>query len=100
MCYDSYGGWTSDPQVAWMNQVYGDTRIDATNVLFAAGTIDPWHALGETNSTGPLSQMTEKVVYIEGTAHCHDLYAPANSDPAALTFAREEIAKQVASWLN
>jgi hypothetical protein len=83
-----------------MNQVYGDIRIAATNVVYVAGTIDPWHALGATNSTVPLSQSSESVVYIEGTAHCHDLYAPANSDPPALTFAREQIANQVAAWLK
>jgi hypothetical protein len=83
-----------------MNQVYGDIRIDATNVVFVAGTIDPWHALGATNATLPLSQSSEAMVYIEGTAHCHDLYANSSSDPPALTFAREQIADQVAAWLK
>ena len=73
--------------------------IDATNIVFGAGTIDPWHALGITNYTGPVAQSTELPVYILGTAHCNDLYAPANSDPESLTTAREVIANQVANWL-
>jgi hypothetical protein len=100
LCYESFDQWTVDPQVDWMNQVYGDIRIAATNVIFSAGTIDPWHALGITNSTGALANPSEKPLYILGTAHCHDLYAPANSDPESLTYARQVIAQQVSDWLN
>ena len=82
-----------------MNQLYGDIRIAGTNILFPAGTIDPWHALGLTNYTAKPINPSEIPVYILGTAHCHDLYQPANSDPASLTYAREVIAKQVAEWL-
>ncbi len=99
LCYEGFNGWTSDPQVEWMNQVYGDIRISGTNIIFPAGTIDPWHALGETNST-TLANPTEHALYILGTAHCHDLYAPANSDPESLTYARQVIAEQVTKWLS
>mmetsp|Transcript_10790 Transcript_10790/g.16409 ORF Transcript_10790/g.16409 Transcript_10790/m.16409 type:complete len:496 (-) Transcript_10790:218-1705(-) len=99
MCYESFDGWKSDPQTEWMNEVYGDIHIDGTDIIFPAGTIDPWHALGITNSTPPLPQPTEKELYILGTAHCNDLYAPANSDPQSLTDARAVIADQVALWV-
>ncbi|CAM9203301.1 unnamed protein product, partial [Ectocarpus fasciculatus] len=99
LCYESFNGWTSDPQVDWMNQVYGDISIAGTNIIFPAGTIDPWHALGETNSTVPLANPTENALYILGTAHCNDLYAAASSDPASLTYARQVIAEQVTKWL-
>ena len=100
LCAQAFSGWSSDPQVAWMNQVYGDVRIAGTDILFPSGTIDPWHALGVTNSTPALPQSSETKVYIEGTAHCSDLYAPANSDPESLTFARMQISDQVTAWLS
>lgn len=100
MCSAGFDGWSALPQVEFMNQVYGSRAIDATNVVFAAGTIDPWHALGVTNYTVPaLPQETEYPVYILGTAHCNDLYAPASSDPESLVIAREVIANHVAKWV-
>lgn len=65
-----------------------------------SGTIDPWHALAVSNTTKPLPQSSETKVFIEGTAHCNDLYAPAPSDPPSLTYAREEIANHVTQWLR
>ncbi len=127
LCFEGFDGWTSDPQTAWMNTVYGSTGIDGTDIIFPAGTIDPWHALGEfdekdffcmnyycsmygvliiwicyvgvTNTT-VLPQQTEHPLYILGTAHCADLYAPANSDPQSLVDARKVIASQVADWIR
>lgn len=99
MCAAGFDGWTSYPQVGFMNQVYGSRDIDATNVIFSAGTIDPWHALGVTNYTGALAQPTEYPVYILGTAHCNDLYAPKGTDPESLTIARENIASYIAKWV-
>jgi hypothetical protein len=98
ICAAIFDGWSSDPEVDWINIEYGNTHIEGTNIVFPSGTIDPWHALGVTNTT-VLPQSTEESVYILGTAHCNDLYAPANSDPASLTQAREIIAAHVAKWL-
>lgn len=101
ICNSSFSGWQSDPEVEWINQYYGDTRIAGTSILFPSGTIDPWHALGVTNYTkDALPQSSEVPVYIEGTAHCNDLYAPASSDPDSLTFARQVIADQISAWLK
>ena len=87
-------------QVEWINQNYGDIHIAGTNIAFPSGTIDPWHALGVQNSTAALlPQPTEQSVFIEGTAHCADLYAPANSDPESLKYAREVIRSLVSKWL-
>uniref|UniRef100_A0A7S3HC00 Uncharacterized protein n=1 Tax=Spumella elongata TaxID=89044 RepID=A0A7S3HC00_9STRA len=100
ICYAAFNGWTSDPQVEWINQNYGDIHIAGTNIAFPSGTIDPWHALGVQNSTAALlPQPTEQSVFIEGTAHCADLYAPANSDPESLKYAREVIRSLVSKWL-
>lgn len=101
MCYDAFSGWSVDPNVELTNEKYGNVHIDATNIVFTSGTIDPWHALGVTNFTSPLPQKTELPVYIRGTAHCNDLYAPnTETDPESLVYAREIVAENVHKWLH
>jgi len=97
MVFSSYGNF-SLKKVDWINQVYGDVRISGTNIVFPSGTIDPWHVLGITNST-TLNNPTEKSVFIEGTAHCHDLHGTAESDPSSLISARSTISELIANWL-
>lgn len=100
ICSAAFDGWKALPQASWINQEYGDVHIAGTNIAFPSGTIDPWHALGVTNATASLlPQSTEHSVFIEGTAHCNDLYAPASSDPQSLTNARQQIAQLVTQWL-
>eukprot|EP01035_Chromulina_nebulosa_P018500 gene18500-24217_t len=100
ICYAAFDGWTADPQVDWINTNYGDVNVAGTNIVFPSGTIDPWHALGVTNSTPALTQSTEQPVFILGTAHCKDMYSPASSDPSSLTYAREVISNNVNIWLE
>jgi pimeloyl-ACP methyl ester carboxylesterase len=99
MCEAAFDGWKADPQVVFTNEYYGGTHISGTNTLLPHGSIDPWHALGVVNVTIPLPQQSEVKVYIEETAHCMDMYSPASSDPASLTWAREVIAGEVKRWL-
>lgn len=99
ICNASFDGWSEDPQTAWINTEYGGVSISGTNIVFPSGTIDPWHALGVTNSTASLPQSSEQPVYILATAHCADLYAPASSDPPSLTYARQVISQAVTQWL-
>ena len=33
------------------NTEYGGQDVDLTNVVFVHGSIDPWHAMGITNSS-------------------------------------------------
>jgi hypothetical protein len=101
MCYAGFDRWRAEPQVDWMNVNYGGVNIGGTNTLLVAGTIDPWHALGVTNYTHPITSVPNPgtPVYILGTAHCNDLYAPANSDSDSLINARNKIANVVAEWL-
>jgi len=102
MCFDAFDGWNSDPNVKFTNEKYGGVNLDATKIVFTSGTIDPWHALGVTNYTHTLPQYpSELPVYILGTAHCNDLYAPnPATDPESLTLAREVVAKEVDKWLH
>lgn len=83
-----------------MNTVYGGLEIDATNVIFPSGSIDPWHALGITEDMDSLSQESEIPLFIVGTSHCADLPTPAPYDPPSLTDARASIATAVNGWLS
>jgi len=85
--------------IDWINQIYGDVRIAGTNIIFPSGTIDPWHVLGVTDTT-ELTNPTETSVFITGTAHCHDLYAEAYTDPKELTSARKLISDTLTKWLQ
>ena len=80
--------------IAWTNENYGGKNISATRVLFPNGSIDPWHALGITNHViGP-----EKSIYIEGTAHCANMYPPLATDIIQLQTARLQISEQLELW--
>ena len=53
------------------NTEYGGLGINVTNVVFVHGSIDPWHAMGITNS----SSQSSPAIYIEGQLtslrHCY-----------------------------
>jgi hypothetical protein len=99
VCRAAFDGWNVDPETAWKNEEYGSVAIDASNILFGAGTVDPWHALGITNDT-VLAQPTEVAAFMSGTSHCRDLYAPADSDPPEVQWAHAKTAEAVAGWLG
>ena len=90
---------STEVQIEWMNEVYGGRAPDISNVVFTSGQIDPWHALGVTNFSQGLPQKTAYPVYIEGTAHCADLYAPKSDDPESLTYSRGIVAQRVREFL-
>ena len=101
MCKESFNGWSKDPETEWINEQYGEVHIEGSNILFPSGTIDPWHALGVTNSTKFNSNLNEVPVFILGTAHCNDLYAPnADTDPVSLTQARVVISEHIDKLLH
>eukprot|EP00042_Codosiga_hollandica_P044248 m.432026 g.432026 ORF g.432026 m.432026 type:complete len:496 (-) comp56745_c1_seq1:122-1609(-) len=91
-CVDIYN--IAGPNVNWTNTNYGGSNISGTNIVFPNGSIDPWHALGVLDSD------TNTVIYIEGTAHCANMYPPSPNDLPQLTAAREEIAGLLGYWLN
>ncbi|EDW69202.1 putative serine protease K12H4.7 [Drosophila virilis] len=82
--------------VAQTNKYYGALKPATTQVLYVHGSIDPWHALGlyvSPNANTP-------TIYIEGTAHCANMYEPVNSDPPQLKAARNKILKYLAKLLD
>jgi thymus-specific serine protease len=92
-------GIKESPDVKSTNVEYGALGITVENVTFPSGTIDPWHALAVKNSTY-LHSSTAQSVYIEGTAHCADMYHPKDNDSVAIQWAHAKIAANVARYLG
>jgi hypothetical protein len=78
------------------NAFYGGKALKSSRIVLPNGSVDPWHVLGITDSVDP--QMPS--VFIQGTAHCADLYAPSEQDLPALTQARAKILATLSQWLS
>lgn len=100
-CADIYGvNFNSNALMSGVdrtNIIYGALKPTTTNVLFVHGSIDPWHALGLTKTNTNQPQPT---IYIEGTAHCANMYEPSENDLPQLKAAREEIVKFIDALLR
>lgn len=89
-CNDIYGehfdfDWLQS-SIDRTNKYYGALEPNTTNVLYVHGSIDPWHALGLTKNIPNMP-----AIYIEGTAHCANMYEPSDNDLPQLKEAREKI---------
>ena len=84
--------------VAATNKLYGGRAIphNASNIVFPNGSIDPWHALGV------LQTISDSLVaiFINGTAHCANMYPPSPTDLPGLVKAREAITANIHKWLS
>ncbi|KAF4532425.1 hypothetical protein B566_EDAN003878 [Ephemera danica] len=78
------------------NVMYGGLHPEVSRVVFVHGSIDPWHALGVLK---PLSAQTY-AIYINGTAHCANMYPESPNDSSALIAARHSIIGLLAQWLQ
>uniref|UniRef100_A0A6P4FIJ6 Serine protease K12H4.7 n=1 Tax=Drosophila rhopaloa TaxID=1041015 RepID=A0A6P4FIJ6_DRORH len=85
-----------DLVVSGTNENYGALKPNTTNVLYVHGSIDPWHALGLVKT----SNRALPTIYIEGTAHCANMYEPVKTDPPQLVIARNKILKFLAKLLE
>lgn len=85
-----------DSDIARTNINYGELHIRTTNVIYVHGSIDPWHALGLTQS--PSAAMP--TVFITGTAHCANMYDPQPNDFQQLKDARKTISAFIADVLQ
>ena len=84
--------------VADTNKLYGgrdNIPSNATNIVFPNGSIDPWHALGVLETAGSLV-----AIFINGTAHCANMYPPSPQDLPSLVKAREIITANIYQWLK
>ena len=84
--------------VAATNAYYGGKDIpkNVTNIVFPNGSIDPWHALGITESISD----SLVALFIKGTAHCANMYPPRDTDLPELNVARELISQLISLWLS
>lgn len=100
-CADIYGENFNDNALVHgvdrTNIIYGALKPTTTNVLYVHGSIDPWHALGLVKTSPNQPQPT---IYIEGTAHCANMYEPSDNDFPQLKKAREEIVKFIEALLH
>ncbi|XP_066600225.1 putative serine protease F56F10.1 [Prorops nasuta] len=91
-----YGMHLLESAVKRTNTMYGALDIELTNVVFVHGSIDPWHALGITKSSNP----NAPAIFIEGTAHCANMYPPSKNDPPQLQKARVQVGQYIDQWLK
>ena len=79
------------------NKYYGGRNIpkNATNIIFPNGSIDPWHALGVLKT----DKESLVAIFINGTAHCANMYPPSPTDPPGLVQARATITATIEKWL-
>ncbi|GAB6029846.1 Thymus-specific serine protease [Chamberlinius hualienensis] len=98
-CADIYGAKFNatllQKGVDQTNTDYGGYNISVTKVIFPNGSVDPWHALGVLQDISNEA----KAVYIQGTAHCADMYPSSPNDPPQLVQARDTIRQEITTWL-
>ncbi|KAF2892028.1 hypothetical protein ILUMI_14145 [Ignelater luminosus] len=97
MCSDTFGQQFNadyiNSQVKDTNRRYGGLKINVTNVVFVHGSIDPWHALGLTQTRNP----EVPVIFIKGTSHCADM---ADDNSPKMQAVRERISGYIGQWLS
>ncbi len=79
------------------NDYYGGkTPEDVTRIVYVNGSIDPWHRMGiyeaDLNEDAP-------AIYIQGSAHCADMYEESSITSPELEEARAQIRELVATWI-
>ena len=84
--------------IKWTEANYGGRNIskDTRNIVFPNGSIDPWHALSILKSVNVYTT----AIFIEGTAHCANMYPPREEDSRELVKAREMISHKIETFLK
>ncbi|XP_049884972.1 putative serine protease K12H4.7 [Pectinophora gossypiella] len=99
-CQDVFGKKYDEQFIStaadWTNSDYGALDIAVSRVVFVHGSVDPWHALGITSTVDNYAP----AIYIQGTAHCANMYPPSPKDSSALVEARLEIQQFLSVWLD
>ncbi|CAK4647423.1 unnamed protein product [Aphanomyces euteiches] len=97
MCKRAFGITDTEKRVAKTLKFYGGLKVNVGDVVWPGGTIDPWCGLSFTNTTKPVNRHSD-VVYMEGTAHCADMYSRA--DDLAPAWALDRIEANVKNFLS
>ena len=99
MCEDVYKISTA-PDTEWVTTNYGSLFDGATRTVFVNGNIDPWHSLSVIDNSTLGAFPDSLAVFINGTAHCGDMYLRRSSDLDSLVDAHGVIGDHVAAWLK
>lgn len=78
------------------NTIYGALGIEASNIVFVNGRVDPWHYLSVTTQV----KSDIPVILINGTAHCANMYPSRAEDLPQLTQARAKISDLIGTWIK
>ncbi|CAB3410142.1 unnamed protein product [Caenorhabditis bovis] len=76
---------------------YSGGTSAASNVVLPNGSLDPWHALGTYVKNDDRSVIP---LFINGTAHCADMYPSYKGEPPALVSARAVIKENVMKFIK
>eukprot|EP00466_Bigelowiella_natans_P015119 jgi/Bigna1/46144/estExt_Genewise1.C_20198 len=109
-----YAGPAANAEGLVANTAYGARNLAAHNITAVNGNMDPWHSLGIVNASDPFFNAgdsssrfpqhvtpSESIVFIDGTAHCRDMYATNvfGQDPEPVSWAHAKIRGNVAAYL-
>ncbi|KAJ8256270.1 hypothetical protein COCON_G00184220 [Conger conger] len=78
------------------NERYGGYDIRTSRIVFPNGSIDPWHALGITRDLSD----DLPAIFIQGTAHCANMYPAWDKDLPQLSLARDHVFLLLHKWLT
>ena len=97
-CEDVFGTplW---PNTEAGNRNTGGADIDATNIYFVNGGLDPWQHMSVTSPRRG-GAIAASVMQCDGCAHCRDLKGSAESDPEAVKVTKADIRQHLSSWIN
>ncbi len=84
-CAKVFGIPNMTPDIEGTNARYGGMSLQATNVLFENGLLDPWHLL---SITSPLPGVDAGVF---DAGHCGVVNAASDLDPPSLLAARKQV---------
>lgn len=86
-------------RIAFTNTYYGGDSPYTHRVLYVNGGIDPWKELSVVQDRTEEGEQAQ-TIFIEDTAHCADMTSRRVTDRRSLKKAKEEIEKNVSSWLK
>lgn len=96
-CAQIFGIPNMRPNIDFTNAYYGERNLYTSKIVLPDGSIDPWHALAIIKEPKYPQMHT---YFMQGTAHCADLYAPRPGDLPSLTNTRAQILAKLSEWLQ
>lgn len=88
------------PNTTVVDSEFKADHPDSTNTVFVNGNIDPWHSLSVFTNSSVIAHPTATAVFINGTAHCGDMYRASSADIPSLVEAHGVIRDHVRTWLS